>query len=176
MDAADPHRNQAPSSLLLENLSWLPKGKALDVAMGYGRNAFYLAANGYEVEGVDLSEEAVSFCREEAKRRGLPLDVHRVDLESHRLKPGAYELIACFYYLDRNLFPQIQSALKKGGMLVYETFLIDQHTRYGKPTRVEFCLARNELLAAFSDLRVRLYQEGEIEGTFIARLIAEKAS
>jgi tellurite methyltransferase len=169
------HDNDEPSGLLTDHLSWLPKGRALDLAMGYGRNAIFLASRGYVVEGLDLSEEAVAFCSGESKKRGLPLEANRVDLERHRLKGDAYDLITCFYYLDRALFPQIKGALKRGGMVVYETFLIDQHERHGKPRRVEFCLARNELLTAFSDLRIRLYEEGEVEGTFIARLIAEKA-
>jgi tellurite methyltransferase len=176
MGDAHQHDNDEPSALLTDQLSWLPKGRALDLAMGYGRNALYLASRGYVVEGIELSEDAVSFCRGEAQKRGLPLEAIRVDLERHRLKSEAYDLVACFYYLDRDLFPQIKGALKRGGMVVYETFLIDQHERHGKPRRTEFCFARNELLSAFSDLRVRFYEEGEVEGTYIARLIAEKVS
>jgi tellurite methyltransferase len=170
----DSHHDDKPSALLIDHLPWLPTGKALDLATGYGRNALYLASKGYAVEGFDLSEEAVAFCRREAARRGLPLEAQRVDLERHLLKNETYDLITCFYYLDRALFPQIKGALKRGGMAVYETFLIDQHERHGKPRRKEFCLARNELLSAFADLRLRLYEEGEVDGTFIARLIAEK--
>lgn len=172
---ADSHNhNKNPAALLVDHIPWLPKGSALDLAMGYGRNAFYLASQGYNVEGLDWSEEAVAFCREEAKKKGLSLKVDRADLEKHQLKREAYDLITCFFYLDRNIFPQMQGALKKGGMLVYETFLIDQHERFGKPKRVDFCFQHNELLSAFSDLRIRFYQEGVVEETFVAQLIAEK--
>lgn len=170
----EDHRSDQPASLLVDHLSELPKGRALDVAMGYGRNALYLAAQGYRVVGLDRSAEAVSHCRSEAERRGVSLEVHQIDLEGHRLDPEQYDLISCFYYLDRTLFPEIKRALRQGGMVVYETFLIDQHRRYGKPGRAAFCLEHNELLKAFSDLRIRFYQEGEFDGTFLAKLIAEK--
>src|SRR5579863_14048 len=169
------HHSEMPSKLLVDQLQGLPRGRALDLATGYGRNALYLASQGYAVEGAELSEGAVLSCRQEATRRGLSVDIQQVDLERHRLKRDAYDLITCFYYLDRNLFPQIEAALKSGGMIVYETFLIDQRERYGIPGRIEFCLRHNELLSAFYNLRVRFYREGEVEGAFIAQLIAEKS-
>ncbi|MBU0732640.1 MAG: hypothetical protein KKG10_00635, partial [Proteobacteria bacterium] len=49
-------RGLEPARLLVDNAHLLPKGKALDVAMGNGRNAVYLARMGYEVEGVDISD------------------------------------------------------------------------------------------------------------------------
>ncbi len=58
--------NQEPSALLLDYLHLLPKGRVLDVAMGKGRNALYLAKHGFEVEGVDINETSVKECREVA--------------------------------------------------------------------------------------------------------------
>ena len=59
--------NQEPSTLLLDHLHLLSKGRVLDVAMGKGRNAIYLAKHGFDVEGVDIDEKAVSACVAEAK-------------------------------------------------------------------------------------------------------------
>ena len=57
----DIHENgTAPSQFLVENAALLPQGRALDVAMGSGRNAIYLAGMGFDVEGVDISPEAVN--------------------------------------------------------------------------------------------------------------------
>ena len=56
------HRHKedfGPARLLVENIQLLPTGRALDVAMGTGRNAVYLAKKGFDVEGVDISPEAV---------------------------------------------------------------------------------------------------------------------
>src|SRR3990170_7335876 len=62
---------RGPAAFLVENLHLLPgRGRALDVAMGSGRNALFLAAQGYDVTGIDISPAAVERCREEAERLG----------------------------------------------------------------------------------------------------------
>lgn len=85
-----------------------------------------------------------------------------------------------FFYLTRPLFPHIIDALKPGGVLLYETFLIDNHLHYQHPRRKEFCLAHNELIDLTSDLRILHYDEGPHEGhrgvesTYTAQLVAQK--
>jgi hypothetical protein len=70
--------------------------------------------------------------------------------------------------------------LKPQGVLVYETFTIENYVRYRHPRRWEFCLAQNELLRLTSALRVLSYDEGEHEGgsgmgpVFTAQLVAQK--
>lgn len=188
------HQSQTPAPLLTNHLPRLSKGKALDIATGYGRNAFYLAEQGYDVEGIDIDEEAVRFCNAEAKKRKLSFVANRSDLEKGPfVKDAGYSLISCFYYLDRKIIPDIRSALRVGGVIVYETFLIDQHERYGKPSRKAFCWGHNELLQSFSAFRIHYYHEGMIlpsadptrekgqegsnrEGRWVAQLVAEKTS
>jgi 2-polyprenyl-3-methyl-5-hydroxy-6-metoxy-1,4-benzoquinol methylase len=60
-------RGFEPAQLLVDNIELLPKGRALDVAMGAGQNAIYLAKMGFDVEGVDISPEAVSSALEVAR-------------------------------------------------------------------------------------------------------------
>ena len=48
-----------PVGFLREHIDLLPRGKALDIAMGEGRNAVFLAKNGFNVDGCDISEIAV---------------------------------------------------------------------------------------------------------------------
>lgn len=164
-----------PAALLAHVLPLLPKGRALDLAMGHGRNALFLAEQGYEVEGLDRDAAAVAACRQAAEARGLRFSVRCVDLERHALAPDAYDVILCFYYLQRSLLPQIQAALSPGGVVVYETFLIDNHIRFGHPSRREYCFEHNELLRAFPALRVLDYREGLSDGgTFLASLIAQR--
>ncbi len=169
------HSSQAPAKLLVDCLHLLPKGKALDIAMGEGRNALYLATQGFEVEGLDKDEQAIQACLSAAKSRGLKLIARTVDLEQYQLIPNRYDLIICFYYLQRNLILQMKAALKSGGMVVYETFLIDNHLQFGHPRHREYCFEYNELLEFFRDFRVLFYQEGMAEGqTYTARIIAQK--
>ncbi len=61
-------RRHQPSTFLVENIDLLPKGRALDLAMGGGRNAVYLSKIGYEAEGIDISREAVDAALELAAK------------------------------------------------------------------------------------------------------------
>jgi len=76
-------RRQQPSSFLVENIDLLPKGRALDLAMGGGRNAVYLAKMGYEAEGIDISREAVDAALELARESGVHIRARIQDLEGN---------------------------------------------------------------------------------------------
>ncbi len=175
-----------PARFLIEQFHRLPKGKALDVAAGSGRNALYLAAHGFEVEAIDRDEEALAMLAATANQRHLSVTVRTVDLEqpapqAPELPKNRYDVILVFFYLYRSLFPLLIDALKPNGVLVYETFTIDNYFRHRHPRRWEFCLAQNELLRLTSQLRVLHYDEGEHDGghgggpAFTARLVAQKA-
>ena len=167
-----------PAQLLVEYLPLLPKGKALDVAMGKGRNALFLASHGFDVVGLENDDESIDVCRADAKKRGINVEIRRTDLEdlaSYKIESSAYDVVICFYYLQRNLIPIMKDALKPGGIIIYETFLIDQHLTAGHPRRREFCFEHNELLKNFPDFRILYYREGkDTRGTFKASLVAQK--
>jgi len=87
---------------------------------------------------------------------------------------GAYDLVICFNYLQRSLMSHIKGWLKPGGMLVYETFIVDQ-AQFGRPHNPAHLLRHNELLRIFRDFRVLRYREGIFEGKkAIASLLAQK--
>jgi tellurite methyltransferase len=165
-----------PSQYLVENRDLLPQGKALDIAMGTGRNALYLASLGCEVDGIDISPEAVQKALDTAQALGLHINAIVADMEKgdYRFEHGVYDLIVCFNYLHRPLIPAIKDGLKKGGVIVYETYLLEQ-AQYGKPKNPAFLLAHNELLDMFRDFRCLRYREGIIEGRgAVAGIVAEK--
>ena len=149
---------------------------ALDLACGAGRDAVFLAQHGYEVEGWDHAPEALERARELAKRHGVTLRTKIRDLEQPDLEPPArpFDLIVCFRFLHRPLFPWMERALSPGGWLVYETYRAGQE-RFGKPIRTHFLLARDELARAFPTLETIHYEERDPEaGPFTARLLARK--
>ena len=164
-----------PAQFLVENIDLLPRGQALDVAMGIGQNAIYLAKMGFEVEGVDISPEAVREALELARETGVTIKAEIVDLEhDYTIKKDVYDLVVCFNYLQRSLIPQIKSGLRTGGMIVYETFIIYQ-TKFGKPRNPDYLLNHNELLDMFRDFRCLRYREGIMAGPkAIASIVAEK--
>ena len=169
------HKNNIePAQFLVENVELLPKGRALDVAMGNGRNSIYLAKLGFVVEGVDISKEAISTALRLAQETNVNINAKVVDLEKYSIDKESYEVIICFNYLQRSLIPQIKYGLVKGGIVVYETFIIDQ-AQFGRPKNPDYLLRHNELLDMFSDFRCLRYQEGILKGPkAIASIIAQK--
>ena len=148
----------APAQFLQDNIALLPKGKALDLAMGEGRNALYLASQGYVVTAIDGSEAAVEKCLQLARERGVLINGVVGDLTCYSIPPEEYGLIINFYYLQRDLIPKIKSGLRPGGMVVFETYTEEQG-RYGHPKNPAYLLKTNELLHSFIDYKVIVYRE-----------------
>jgi tellurite methyltransferase len=166
----------APNAFLRAHLAMLPKGDVLELAMGEGHNAIFLAQHGFAVTGVDISDVAVERALHLARLAGVTIEARQADLSTLTLPPNAYDVVACFHYLQRNLLPQIANALRVGGMVIYETFSQEQ-AQYGHPTNPAYLLQPNELLEAFQGLRIRVYRDLVVEGPqAVVSLIAEKIS
>jgi len=164
-----------PAQFLIENIDLLPRGRALDIAMGSGRNAIYLAKMRFQVEGMDASREAVEEALARARDEGVSIQTRVEDLEkTPYLDEEVYELVICFNYLQRSLMPQLKNWVKPGGMLVYETFIVDQ-AQFGRPRNPEHLLRHNELLHTFQDFRVLRYREWVVESKkAVASIVAQK--
>ncbi len=159
---ATPERG--PASFLVEHRNLLPAGgRALDVAMGTGRNALYLASLGNEVTGIDVSGVAVEHCQREAARRGLRIEAVQADLESYELPRAEYDIVIDFYYLQRALAARLERALRPGGVLVFESFTTEQRQFGWGPQNDEFLLRPGELREMFAGLEVLVYREGLVE-------------
>ena len=184
--SAPPSTQPMPLPFLVEQQGRLPKGLILDVAAGRGRNTLYLRSQGSQVEAIDRDRDALSALEAAARTQHLSgLTTRVLDLEASADHPPSlgqrcYDAIVVCFYLHRPLFPMILDALKPNGILLYETFTIDNYFRHQHPRRWEFCLAQNELLRLTSSLRVLHYDEGEHDGghgsgpCYTARLVAQK--
>ncbi|MBI2985494.1 MAG: class I SAM-dependent methyltransferase [Deltaproteobacteria bacterium] len=135
-------------------------GKVLDIATGKGRNAAFLAERGFQVEAVDISEVALEQARKAAGEKGLSIIFRQADLDTVELPEAAYDLILNFNFLQRSLIPKVRKALKLGGHIVFETYLIEQRV-LGHPRNPAHLLGHNELLELFRDFRVLYYREGK---------------
>jgi SAM-dependent methyltransferase len=165
-----------PAPFLEEVLPLLPRGRALDVASGSGRDAVYLALNGFEVEAWDHDPEALARARGLAARHGVTLTTVLADLERRDppLPAAAFDAVVCFRFLHRPLFADLERTLKPGGMLVVETYRRGQE-RFGRPKQRRFLLEPGELASAFPGLTVTRYEEPEPEGGPVtARLLARR--
>jgi len=169
--------DRTPSSWLLSNLDLIPRaGRALDVACGRGRQALFLAERGFTVRAVDRDAETVAALSAEADARGLALKAEVLDLEAGEADLGheAHDLIVVVHYLHRPLFPALVRALAPGGLLVYETFTVDQ-ARRGKPTKPDFLLQHGELRERLAPLRILRERDGAFEGRDVAGVVGRKA-
>ncbi len=85
--------NDSPVSFLVDNVHRLGAGKALVLAAGTGRNAVYLAEQGFDVAAVDVSRVGLDLCEELAKKRNVVLQTVCADLDSFDLGGSEYDLI-----------------------------------------------------------------------------------
>lgn len=175
------HDENSPSPLLQEILDsrwWsLQPGRALDIATGKGRNALFLAERGFSVDAMDIAAVALESARKIAAQKGLDVNFIEADLDRADLPGAAYDLIINFNFLERALIPKMKAALKIGGHIVFETFLVDQKV-LGHPRNPAYLLGHNELLDLFRDFRALYYREGKMtEGgkeAYRAGLLAQK--
>lgn len=168
-----------PNPFLKKIIHLLPKGRALDIAAGEGRNAVFLAQYGFEVDAVDISEKGLKKAQKLAKVKGVKINTFLVDLDQYQVEKERYDLIANFYFLKRRLIPRIKKGLKKGGRVIFETYLLEHRDLgAGGPKQLKYFLKPNELLRLFKDFRILFYREGIFrEGgkkKAVASLIAEK--
>ena len=164
---------------LKRHISLLPKGKALDIATGEGRNAIFLAQNGFDVEAVDISKMGLRKARKLAKEMGVKIHTFYADLDTYQIKKGQYDLIANFYFLKRSLIQKIKKGLRKGGRVIFETYILEhRNLGTGGPKQAKYFLKSNELLRLFDGFRILRYREGIFrqggKRRAIASLIAEK--
>jgi rhodanese-related sulfurtransferase len=167
-----------PAPFLVEVLPRLTPGPALDLACGAGREAVFLALNGFAVEALDDDPAILERAAALAARCGVRIDTRVRDLE--RGDPGLgtarYDLVIVFRFLHRPLFPAIERAIAPGGWLIYETFRRGQ-ARFGRPSHPRFLLDDGEMTSAFPGLSVEHYEELDpAGGPITARLLARKRS
>ena len=197
---SDPEKWRRPSRFLVENIHLFKgvvgKGEngrkqtlALDIAAGPCRNGVFLVEQGFVVDAVDNSRTGLKMAADFAQDRGEAvvrnLNLIEADLDDFVIKPGIYDLIINFYYLNRGLLKGMAAGLKTGGYLVFETFT-REHRGFKKTSNPNNYLGPNELLElvlGISDKRlfhILYYREGALfeEGLMrnAAQMIARKVA
>ncbi len=163
-----------PSEYLVAVVGRLPgEGTALDVAGGPGRNAMFLARHGLDVTLVDISPVAVDLAREAASDIRLTAVVR--DLEKGPFPDGPWDVIICFHYLQRDLFPVFQETLAPGGVLVCEIATERNLERHHRPP-LPYLLREGELPTLVPSLTILDHSERwQDSGRHEARLLATRA-
>jgi SAM-dependent methyltransferase len=149
-----------PSPLLEQFYVHAPGNRALDIACGTGRNTLYLAANGFEVDALDISAVALQELTQHMQKATDLTFIHTqlVDLDYYSPEQ-TYDLIIQTNFLDRALIPKLAKALNKGGLLIIETYMIDPENEK-KGSNTAYLLQSNELPSYFdTHYEVLFYDE-----------------
>jgi len=145
------------SKLLLDQLDLLKNLDrslpVLDLACGTGRNGLVLAQCGIPVVFADRDAAALDIVKQRLLEDTLPGRIWEVDLEQTGANPFSgqkFSGIIGFRYLHRPLFTALKKAVEPGGLVIYETFTVENR-RFGRPANPNFLLHQGELNMIFQD-------------------------
>jgi SAM-dependent methyltransferase len=176
-----PEFNLEPNAFLVDFARSLPAGDALDVGMGQGRNAIFLASQGWNVTGFDVSQVGVTQARESAEKRRLRLTAIRQTAEAFEWGTSRWDLVAVLYFPGlRTYVPRIVASLKPGGVVVVEAYHADAALDRPPGPGAGVTFATNELLTLFEGLRILRYEDLRARAdwgmfdTRLVRLVAQR--
>lgn len=146
---------KTPNDFLLEMSGKLKQGNVLCLAEGEGRNAVYLARQGFRVTAVDSSGVGLAKADKLAQESGVSIRTVLADLADYTIEEGAWDgIVSIFCHLHpdlrRRLHRDVVAGLKEGG-----TFLLEAYT----PKQLEFMTGgprSEEYLVALAALREEL--------------------
>ena len=154
--------NEAPNALLVETVKGRRPGTVLDADMGEGRNAIYLAQQGWQVTGVDVAEKALAYAQKRAKALGVKINTEVYDMAKYDWGTNKWDLIVLSYAGGRDYADRVKKALKPGGIVVIEAFHMeatDQVQVVGGDYRVFFNTDELKNLYGATGLKILRYEE-----------------
>ena len=133
-----PWHDPLPPPEVVETVSSLPVGRALDLGCGPGRASIYMAALGWQVDGVDFIPKAIEMARAAAKQAGVSPRFHLASVTKLDFLTGPYDFaldVGCCHALDDDEFQTYHRALKRilrpGGRYLLFTRLSDEESAEG---------------------------------------------
>lgn len=166
----------SPPTWLREVEHMLPRqGYALDIAAGSGRMAIWLAGRGLDVLAVDISQVGLEQARQGALSKGSHIETISADLEVDPLPEGSFDVITCFNFRQRNLFPSIRERLKVGGCFLADAATVPNLERHSHPS-LKYLAEPGELRLDCAPLEILYYAEGWSDDRSSARVVARRSS
>ena len=168
-----PRINWRPNAFLVEMVRGRKPGRALDVGMGQGRNALWLAQQGWDTTGYDPAEKAVALAKDTAAKAGIKINTVISKDSDFDMGVAKWDLVLLCYVEIRDNAEKVIRALAPGGIVVAEYFHQDSGNAPGG-------FSDNELIRLFGSLRVVRYEDTEavadfgLQKTRLVRLCAEK--
>lgn len=168
-----PKFNPKPNALLVAAIEGRDPGEALDVGMGQGRNAVFLARQRWQVTGFDPSAVGLAQARKNAAEAGVEITTVQTGAEYFDFGRERWDLIAIIYPIEKVSVYRVREALRPGGLVVIEA----PHKETAPyPHHYE----SNELLEIFRGFRIFKYEDTtavadwDLEEIRLVRLVAEK--
>lgn len=158
-----------PNAFLAAHAAELPPGEVLCLAEGEGRNAVYLAGQGFNVTALDLSAVGLEKAERLAAEKGVEIDTICADLAKYELGVGRWDaIVSIFGHLPpdvrRKVYSAIPSALKPGGILLLEAYTPDQMGRgTGGPRSADLLVTADMLRQELPGLQILHLEELERE-------------
>jgi tellurite methyltransferase len=167
-----------PSLLLKSHVGELRKGRAIDIAMGEGKNVVFLAQNGFQAEGIDAVPEAVEKAKKLAAEKNVTIDVKSQNLDFFLMPLMKYDSIVMTYFrpLPR-FFSEIRRGLVQGGTFLLEAYLVDHIRHQAVPNPLidfEECYKPNEVLGHLKEFQILYYSELAQGNAHLVQCIARK--
>jgi SAM-dependent methyltransferase len=145
-----------PSRAVVDAVNLTKPGRALDLACGRGRNAIFLAEQGWSVVGIDIAPPTIE-----------GIDTRVLDLERNPLpfEDDAFDMVCVVHFLHRPLFAEARRVTRPGGVIVSAIHNVRS------TMNPKYTVAIGELRSLFSDWEILVYREDEI-----AEIVARKPS
>lgn len=160
----DPEKDgftSTPSVFMMESVKGLDPGKALDVGAGQGRNAVWLAQQGWNVTGIDISGVGLAVAEANAEKAGTRIATIKTTYKDFDFGKEQWDLIVMILswapVSDPAFVARLHASLCPGGVVVFEHVLETEKQSF--PAYVHG-LAPNALLTHFKDFHIQKYEEG----------------
>ncbi|MEC5210755.1 cyclopropane fatty-acyl-phospholipid synthase-like methyltransferase [Psychrobacter sp. PL15] len=164
------------NDFLKEQFQKIPAGgRVLCLAEGEGRNAVFLAQQGYQVTGIDLSEVGLNKALKLARDKGVEISTQVADLADYELGEQQWDGIVSIWAhmpeaIQRRVHAQVASALQPGGVFILEAYTYQQTTMegVGGPSADQ-----KDRFVSLEDLQSELTELEEVIGVEKQRIVSE---
>ena len=180
----DPEKDgftSTPSVFMMESVKGLKPGTALDVGAGQGRNAVWLAQQGWDVTAMDISGVGLAAATSNAEKEGVSIKIAKASYQDFDFGTEKWDLIVMILswapVSDPSFVSRIHESLRSNGVVVFEHVLLTEKQTF--PPVVQG-LKLNALLDHFKNFYIQKYEEGVWLGDWggppaeLVRMIAHK--
>lgn len=166
----------------------LRKGRAMDIAMGEGRNAVFLAGQGFQVDCIDASSVGVEKAKKLATEKSVKIEPKVQNLDFFLMPLMKFDTVVMTYFKPQaRFFSEVRRGLVVGGTFLLEAYTVEhikanpQHSLEKGATgsgilEFEDCYKPNEVLGYMNGFHVLYYNELKAGQAHLVQLLARKAS